>query len=170
MINPVSLNPDQIVAVGKTSLRRYKKTPLVYRCYCWNALHCTGRVLDYGCGRNPVKVAAAPGVELVRYDICYYPKRPKGQFEIILVSNVLNVLPNERTVVQTVGDIAGFLKPGGQVFVNFPSSPRKGKMWDGSVIGHEWVETLLKLAFGDVARMEGYGTKSSPVFLCTGQA
>jgi SAM-dependent methyltransferase len=167
MINPVSMNPDQIAAVGKTSLRKYKQPPLVYRCYCENVLHCSGRVLDYGCGRNPVHVPVHKGMELARYDICYFPIRPMGEFDVILVSNVLNVLPNRESVVQTVGDIAGLLKPDGWVFVNFPSSPRKGRMPDGTVIGHDWIETLLKLAFGEVRRVQEFGTKSSPVFICT---
>ena len=120
--SPVELTPAQIAAVGKTSTRKYKISPLVYRAYCWNALHANGRLLDYGCGKNPVHIPPHDNMEFVRYDICHFPKRPEGLFDDILVSNVLNVLPDKRTLVQTVGDIAGFLKPEGWVYVNFPSS------------------------------------------------
>lgn len=175
MNSPVELTPEQIEAVGKTALRKFNKPPLVYRCFAKNqfiyfngTFSLANRVLDYGCGRNPfVKQPKNP--DWVNYDICHFPNRPEGLFDAILVSNVLNVLPDQKTLIQTIGDIVSFLQPEGAVFVNFPSAPRKGKMPDGSVIGHEYVKTLLNLSFKEVERVEGFGAPSSPVYLCVGR-
>jgi hypothetical protein len=173
MSSPVSLTPEQIVAVGKTSVRRLPDVPLVYKAILqhvknWpvNARKLT--VLDYGCGKRPdhIKHLLKSGFYVKAYDICHWPVRPEVEFDIVAVSNVLNVLPTIKVLAETLVDIDNFLKPGGLVFVNFPTFPRKGVMHDGEVIDHETIQILLGLGFRNVQRIPNFGTKSSPVFVC----
>lgn len=70
-----------------------------------------GRVLDYGCGRG----FDADYYRMEKYDSCSFPKRPEGQFDIILCSYVLNVVDNKTEVV-IINDIRRLLKPGGTAF------------------------------------------------------
>ncbi len=70
-----------------------------------------GRVLDYGCGQGKdVEELGCAG-----YDPHFSPKMPRGRFDTILCTYVLNVLPEDeaQTVVE---DVVSRLKPGGRAF------------------------------------------------------
>lgn len=71
-----------------------------------------GRVLDYGCGRG----RDAKALRCDKYDPHYAPIRPRGKFDTILCSYVLNVLDTpERSKV--LADIRKLLKKDGIAYI-----------------------------------------------------
>jgi hypothetical protein len=165
----LTLTPKQIAEVGETSNRTLPVVPLVYR-YLMNNSHKFNSdfvsVLDYGCGKNPSHIPALRRRfdAVFKYDVAHFPVRPTGVFDIVAASNVLNVLPTIKSVAQTIADIAAFVKPDGCAIINYPETPRKSRMKDGTELDADGIEVLLKLAFKTVQRLPYYGTKDAPVF------
>jgi hypothetical protein len=71
-----------------------------------------GRVLDFGCGRG----FDADHFGFKKYDPYYFPVYPKGKYQTIICSYVLNVLP-KREENNLIKQIKTLLKRGGKAFL-----------------------------------------------------
>lgn len=73
----------------------------------------SGRVLDYGCGRGKdAEILNCEG-----YDPYYFPTKPRGKFDTILCSYVLNVL-TEESRQEVIDSIKRLLKSGGSAYIS----------------------------------------------------
>ena len=85
-----------------------------------------GRCLDYGCGRG--KDADTFGME--KYDPAFYSKNPRGKFNTITCTYVLNVV-KPVDMPRILRSIQGLLVPGGRAYITVrrdikASQPGKG--------------------------------------------
>lgn len=71
-----------------------------------------GRCLDYGCGRG--KDADTFGMK--KYDPTFYPKVPRGRFDTITCTYVLNVV-EPGLWPRVLRSIQGLLAPGGRAYI-----------------------------------------------------
>jgi ATP adenylyltransferase len=93
-----------------TAIRRV--TPSAPARYLYDAGLFKGRVLDYGCGHG--KDADTYGMD--KYDIYWYPTQPTGQYDTILATYVLNVVPPE-DIPYILQYIRVLLVPGGTAYL-----------------------------------------------------
>lgn len=98
-----------------------------------------GTILDFGCGRyaNQVKLFRERGRTADGYDLWWeanevtlpglYSKLrpPPGKYDIIGLSNVLNVQTTEKELWDTLRESFSYLAPQGLVVANYPTTPRK---------------------------------------------
>jgi hypothetical protein len=71
----------------------------------------SGRILDFGCGRGK----DAELLKCEKYDPHFFPKFPRGKFDTVLVTYVLNVLgPDGRH--QVYADVCSLLNENGTAF------------------------------------------------------
>ena len=77
-------------------------------------------ILDYGCGKG---YDAITGM-LRKYDPHFFPKMPKGQFDVVICSYVLNVLPKEKEA-EVIRDIKKKLKKGGRAYITVRRNLKK---------------------------------------------
>jgi 2-polyprenyl-3-methyl-5-hydroxy-6-metoxy-1,4-benzoquinol methylase len=70
------------------------------------------RVLDFGCGRG----YDADQLGFEKYDPHFFPKKPKGKFDVVLCHFVLNVLPKKHEK-KLLEEIESHLKPDGTAFI-----------------------------------------------------
>jgi hypothetical protein len=101
------------------------------------------RILDFGSGvaRTGERLLEAEGFEHVdSYEIGkhvtnLHVKRPKLlSYDIVIMSNVLNVQPTREHILNTVGNALDFLKPGCVCVWNYPQSPRKADLKTSDVV------------------------------------
>lgn len=76
-----------------------------------------GRVLDYGCGRGKdCDYLQSLGVKVIGYDPHFHPVKPKGKFNTVLMTYVVNVLSLEERD-QAIIDAWGYVKRGGRLII-----------------------------------------------------
>lgn len=81
-------NPD----VHRTALKRTEPSAPLRLLLSRNEI--TGRVLDYGCGHGQdVEHLSSLGFAAVGYDPHRRPAKPRGRFDTVLCTYVLNVVP-----------------------------------------------------------------------------
>ncbi len=73
-----------------------------------------GRILDYGCGHG--RDADELGPVCRRWDPHWSPRMPRGRFDTVLVTYVLNVLPIEEEA-GILERVRTKLRPGGLAFI-----------------------------------------------------
>lgn len=116
----------------------------------WLNEHCLiqGRALDYGCGRGK----DADTFAMERYDPFYSPKCPRGKFDTILCTFVLNVIDNQRSRDLVVTDIISKLTPDGCAYITVRTDKKdlKGHTKTGTWQG------LITLDLPVVHRGSGY--------------
>jgi len=71
-----------------------------------------GRCLDYGCGKGDDVRAYG----MVGWDPAHSPGRPRGKFNTVVCSYVLNVVA-PKDVPNILQDITSLLKPGGRAYL-----------------------------------------------------
>lgn len=77
-----------------------------------------GHILDYGSGHGSVKRGLGPmGFNITNYDPNFAPQRPRGQFDVVLLVYVLNVVNavNRHTILADITKV--LTKPNAMVFV-----------------------------------------------------
>lgn len=124
------------------------------------------KILDFGAGKD------AFGTKYLRYhhyDCTAYeigknfveglhdPKALDSHYDVIIVSNVLNIQPDISRILDIISDVKACLNVGGMLICNFPAKPRKN---DATT---DFVETALRLAFNkNVQKVEN----TSPTWVC----
>lgn len=90
------------------------------------------RILDYGCGTDEkyVEQMIKLGLNAVGIDFHIEGSRDKhlgdeSLYDIIIASNVLNVMNNLLDLEGVIQEIAHHLAPQGQAIINYPVAPRK---------------------------------------------
>ncbi len=80
------------------------------------------RPLDYGCGRG----FDAAYYKMAHYDPHFYPTRPKGKFDLIAVTYVLNVV-SKREETKIIRDVRRLLTKSGKVYFTVRREPTSAK-------------------------------------------
>ena len=149
--------------VNKTSRRAgaVGQDPLCYRCardiilsHLWRVPPGDIDILDFGCGKGaPHTVAlqewlnnqplyATYHKRVWAYDIGnnspqkddgFIATFPYHSYDMVILSNVLNVQPDPDLVVSVLDQAWKFVKPGGRLVVNYPHNPRYSGMIHGEV-------------------------------------
>lgn len=106
------------------------------------------KILDFGCGLKHKQTN-----KLRKYDLDVTPhdfeinsSLPGSEFDIIMLSNVLNVQEKQEQVLEVLLSCKNLLAPGGYVLANYPQSPRRIKSMTkdvledilGGVFSHCW--------------------------------
>ena len=84
-------------------------------------------VLDFGGGKDnhwSVKLSSE-GYSCDGYDLSLPDHTMRDAYEVIMVSNVLNVQETRQQLRETLKQIIGFSKSGTQIVWNYATSPRK---------------------------------------------
>ena len=118
MIEPV---PEVITRTAKTARARQRLSAVGMWLLKMGLLQ--GRVLDFGCGRGDLAkfIAACPGAEYFPSEICqwdpnWHPKRPRGKFDTVTCTYVMNVLPPAQRK-KALQDAQGFVRKNGRLYV-----------------------------------------------------
>jgi len=151
-------------AVGENAI-----LPRIFKTICKKHWH----ALDYGSGPDAIHTEALrrEGYQVVAYDINNVTivsninnkqHSLNEWFDIVFASNVLNVQPSVYHVHGVVCDASKFVRRGGIVLFNYPSSPRKCGLTTLQIDG------ILRQEFAEVDRIKHYdGIKvSTPVWRC----
>lgn len=87
--------------------------------------HDKARVLDFGCGEDAywVKYYQALGWDIEGCDLSRPDMKPTGKFDVVMLSNVLNVQRSKDQIEELVRKILPFDPEA--VLYNYPQSPRK---------------------------------------------
>jgi 2-polyprenyl-3-methyl-5-hydroxy-6-metoxy-1,4-benzoquinol methylase len=72
-----------------------------------------GRCLDYGCGKSP----DAEVYDMKKFDPHFSPEMPKGKFDTITCTYVLNVIESETERFKVLLDIQSRLTPTGIAYI-----------------------------------------------------
>lgn len=76
-----------------------------------------GRILDYGCGHGTdCKFLSKLGYIAVGYDSYYKPQKPRGKYDTILCTYVLNVL-KDKDRKEVINDIYTLLSENGNAYI-----------------------------------------------------
>ena len=114
-----------------------------------------GSILDFGCGKYCMQVKSfrEQGRDIDGYDLwwdgqdpplegLYSPSRPPPRkYDLLSVSNVLNVQETVEDLLETLRSVKSFLATGGTALFNYPVNPRK-MGWNSSKM-HLFMEANL---------------------------
>lgn len=93
-----------------------------------NSKHTNHLILDYGCGKDMIHVLKLQkqGYQVIGYDISLpdTARFLENKYDIIYLSNVLNVQSSEDMLHQLLDTVWKCLKVYGFVVANYPASPR----------------------------------------------
>lgn len=94
------------------------------------------KILDFGCGpkQKQTKKLLKYGLDVVPHDFDINPSLIGSEFDIIMLSNVLNVQENQDQVLEVLLNCSNSLAPGGFVLANYPQSPRRIKSMTKEVL------------------------------------
>ena len=119
------------------------------------------RVLDFGCGPAQLHVQRlreSTGAQVVGYDLNM--PWPRGHFDLVYASNVLNVQPNIHHLNSTLSELH-YHQGEGRLVVNYPSDPRKAGLSLRDLIKH--IEFLG--SWSEIKRLpESETGTSTPIF------
>jgi hypothetical protein len=111
-------------------------------------------VLDYGCGKEMVHVPYLKEIFGEAYVFACDFSLPgtrelclQGKYDIIIASNVVNVIPSGDGVQRVMAEIVASLNDDGYALINYPTSPRKAGL---SIVE---MENLMVGQFGSVELM-----------------
>lgn len=140
---------------SKTINTSLKQIPAQVKKIKWND-YIGLRILDYGAGKYPELVQnyilEEYGIEIESYDP-YNPVIsviPEGQFDMILCSNVLNVLSSDDILRQTIQDISNKTLSTGEVHIQIYFGDSSGiskettKGWQRNIKTEYYVDILYE--------------------------
>jgi hypothetical protein len=123
-------------------------------------------ILDFGAGKDAYGTIYLRdrGFDCTAYEIginfvpgIHDDKALTRKYDVVFASNVLNVQPTEKCVIEVLLKIQSLLLEGGMFVCNFPTKPRHNGMTTGMI------ESVLRLGFrGGVSRV----INSSPAWRC----
>lgn len=126
------------------------------------------KILDFGAGKDAfgTKYLRESGFDVTAYEIgknfvggIHDPNAFDWgiEWDVIFMSNVLNVQPDVPKMLDIISDVKARLKIGGMLVCNFPVKPRHN---DATT---DFVETALRLAFNrEIQKVENF----SPTWMC----
>jgi hypothetical protein len=145
--------------------------PRIFKSLCRRHKH--WHALDYGSGPNAIHTEALrrEGYQVLAYDIndinivsnINNKQRSLYEwFDVVFASNVINVQPSAHHVHGVICELSNFVKCGGTVLINYPSSPRKCDLTVSDI------DSILRREFVKVDRIRYHsGVKiSTPVWQC----
>lgn len=125
-------------------------------CVCgktFRLLRPLARVLDFGCGkgaRHALLLKAAGLAEVHPWDIganCPGVGKPSGKYNLVILSNVLNVQPNSWDMQRVLKEAWSYVDKMGLMIMNYPKAPRHNWVSDSRVseLVHELTRDWYKL-------------------------
>jgi len=111
------------------------------------------RVLDFGCGkgaRHSLLLKASGVANVHPWDIgrnSFGFGKPAGKYNLVILSNVLNVQPNAYDVPRVLKEAWSYVDKLGFMIVNYPKAPRHNWVSDSRMreLIHETTSTWYKL-------------------------
>ena len=103
-----------MITSHKTAIRRNKASAPLSRLHSLGLLR--GRILDYGCGHgSDIRYMKLHDMDVCGYDPYWAPNLPRGLYDTITCTYVLNVVDveEEKAVIERTRQL---LSPGGRVF------------------------------------------------------
>lgn len=85
-----------------------------------------------------------------------------GKFDVVVASNVLNVLESMDTVLGVLEEVRDFLKPGGMAIMSYPDTPRKLR---DAAMTNSAMSVFIRQVFGNVYVESGKSEKKAVVFM-----
>ena len=88
----------------------------------------TSSILDFGCGKDMITPNKWRCEEIFcdGIDLSIPNTKPRlDSYDVIMVSNVLNVQETNEQLEETINEILSFCNDGTQIFWNYPTQPRK---------------------------------------------
>jgi len=108
------------------------------------------KILDFGSGEKQIQTEylQSHGLDVTPYDLHLNPEALDEAYNIIMVSNVINVQPDLKHVRKVIRDVSNLLEDTCSfALVNYPKSPRKVDM------GEKQLERELRKHFADVTKL-----------------
>jgi len=103
----------------------------------------TDRILDYGAGKDCLHAKALGYIGYIVdahefgdnfVDGRHTPNALSNKYDVVYMSNVLNVQSSIQMLQRTMQEVMGVLEPGGFVVANYPKSPRKAELSDKELL------------------------------------
>lgn len=117
-----------------------------------------GRVLDYGCGRGAdVAVLTALGIKAFGCDPYFQPRKPRGKFQTVLMTYVVNVLQTPQRN-ETLRDAWKRVKSGGRLIVTartekeIEDAAKRGNWRPCREVGGGWITSVYTYQRGYTVR------------------
>lgn len=109
------------------------------------------RTLDFGCGKDAYwpNHLAPLGLEVEGCDLSRPDLKPTGKFDLIVLSNVVNVQESRIQLSSLANAIAAYAADSFVLVWNYPSSPRKAG-WSIKQAQELFLSKLLASGFGEV--------------------
>ncbi len=123
----------------------------------------TSYILDFGCGTDcdSVKRLQALGFKRVyKHDLLVSDNPPRGQFDYVIVQNVLNTIPSDFTLYLTLMDIAGYVKDDGICVMDFPKHFRAMR------VGNLTMKGFVNEVFAEIFTVTSDKQNRVPVWVC----
>ena len=106
---------------AKTAIKRKRMSAPVNELFYSSASgirETSGPILDYGCGHGKdVEELKEDFYKVVGYDPNFFPKRPKGKFDVVLMVYVINVIDSPRDRNAAIEDAWRYVRKGGQLVI-----------------------------------------------------
>jgi DNA phosphorothioation-associated putative methyltransferase len=100
---------------ARTAISRSKPSRPLKAAIHMNAVH--GRVLDFGCGKGrDIAELQELGFKVVGYDPHFRPTKPRGRFQTVLMTYVVNVL-QVKARNEALQEAWSYVKKGGRLIV-----------------------------------------------------
>lgn len=157
---------EQIYLVNKTSRNTIAIGPnAIVPAYVLSILQPKDNVLDFGAGRDAIhtKRIREAGFYCVAYDFgqndteYHQSDALTASYDIVMVSNVINVQLNETMLRATLRQI--WVSTLGAAYMNYPLTPRKANITTDAMY------KILKEDWDHVVRIGG--TKGAPLWKCS---
>lgn len=121
-------------------------------------------ILDFGSGKEAIhtKQLSRDGLDVIAYDFgknvqdIHNTYALKRKYDIVMVSNVLNIQNSHSMLLRTLIEISSCVKPTGRAIMNYPTCPRYLCM------NEKKVARIILRFFGHL-RVVG-GIKSAPIW------
>jgi hypothetical protein len=85
------------------------------------------RILDYGSGhqQKQTQYLLSLGLDVTPYDFHTNPGALHGHYEIVMLSNVINIQPHRKALIHVLEEASSVVTDCGFMLLNYPKSPRK---------------------------------------------
>jgi 2-polyprenyl-3-methyl-5-hydroxy-6-metoxy-1,4-benzoquinol methylase len=126
------LDQEYTIFVNKSYSKQFSKNQYIVKVLP-NYINCEDTILDFGAGTDTfgAKTLHEKGYNVTSWDIGkntvpgnHSVDALDKKYDVIVCSNVLNIQPSEKDVVNLLSLLSNLLDIGGRLFCNFPRKPR----------------------------------------------